>query len=68
MTWNIEGAHVTGKYMNTFAFAGIVTHSRVKYGGRVQHTVLLDSPIEVYGSIRDTILVQDTADEFEIGG
>jgi hypothetical protein len=68
MNWNIEGAHVKGMYMNTFAFAGVVTHSRVMLGGRVQHTVALDSDINVYGAVRDTILIQNSRDEFEITG
>ena len=66
MSWNIEGAHVTGLYMNVFPFAGIVTESRVKYGGQVQHTVKLDSPIEVFGATRNTILIDRDAESFEI--
>ena len=61
-TWHKEGLVVSGKYLNQFPFSGVVTLSRVKYGGSVQHTIKLHTPIEVYGSMREIILV----DELEV--
>jgi hypothetical protein len=58
MNWNLEGLHVTGLYMDEFPVAGLVTLSRVKYGGDVQHTVVLDEPIKIYGiDVRERVLL-----------
>jgi hypothetical protein len=58
MNWNLEGLHVTGLYMDEFPVAGLVTLSRVKYGGDVQHTVVLDEPINIYGiHVRERVLL-----------
>ena len=35
--------------------------SRVAYGGRVKHTVVLDEPLIVYGAERDRVIL-DMAD------
>jgi hypothetical protein len=44
--------------METFPVAGLVTLSRVKYGGDVQHTVVLDEPIKIYGpEVRERVLL-----------
>jgi hypothetical protein len=55
--WNLEGLHVTGMYMGDYPVSGRVVLSRVKYGGGVQHTVVLDNPINVYSSERDRVLL-----------
>jgi hypothetical protein len=60
MSWNREGQRVVGRYMGTFLVSGKVTESRVKYGGTVQHTVLLDQPLEVYGRSAAVLLLDDT--------
>ena len=44
--WNLEGLTVTGKYMD-HEVTGKVELSRVAYGGRVKHTVVLDEPIQL---------------------
>ena len=59
MSWNLEGLHVTGNYMGNFPCAGRVTLSRVKYGGGVQHTVKLDQPLQVYSTVRETVLLDN---------
>jgi hypothetical protein len=56
--WNLEGMKVWGTYLNTFPVGGTVTESRVKYGGKVCHTVKLNSPIEVFGAIRETVILE----------
>jgi len=55
MNWNLEGLFVEGMYISEFPVIGKVVLSRVKYGGGVQHHVVLETPIEVYGVMRDRI-------------
>lgn len=55
--WNLEGLHVNGLYMGIFPISGRVELSRVKYGGGVQHTVVLDKSIAVYNVERDRVLL-----------
>jgi len=45
--WNFEGMIVEGKYMGEYPVKGRVELSRVKYGGKVQHTVVLEEPISL---------------------
>ena len=54
--WNLEGQIVRGVYFNV-PVEGVVTLSRVKYGGEVQHTVDLFFPITMYGQERTTVLL-----------
>lgn len=70
MNWNLEGKQVNGLYMGLFPYSGLVTESRVKYGGKVQHTVIVDEPFKVYGEMRHVVLVgvdeiNRIVDEFE---
>lgn len=60
MKWDLTGERVNGLYMGMFPYVGTVESSRVKYGGAVQHTVIVDEPIRVYGALRDRILVSVT--------
>jgi hypothetical protein len=55
--WNLEGLHVTGMYMGEFPVSGRVESSRVKYGGGIQHTVVLDQSVEIYSQVRDRLLL-----------
>ena len=57
MNWNLEGLKVDAKYMNEFPVSGKVDLSRVKYGGGVARHLVLDTAIEVYGQIRDRVIV-----------
>lgn len=57
MSWDFTGKRVHGVYLQEFPFAGTVSESRVKFGGRVQHTVELDAPINIFGLDRDRILI-----------
>jgi hypothetical protein len=54
--WNLEGQNVRGEYFGV-PVEGIVTLSRVKYGGTVQHTVELFFPITMFGEERTTVLL-----------
>jgi len=46
MSWVLDGKRITARYMGV-TVTGVVESSRVKYGGRVQHTVLLDAPVQL---------------------
>ena len=57
--WNLEGLHVTGLYMGVFPVSGRVELSRVKYGGGIQHTIVLDHPVQIYDTMRDRLLLDN---------
>jgi len=57
MSWDFTGKRVHGVYLDTHPFEGTVVESRVKFGGRVQHTVELDATLNIFGLNRDRILV-----------
>lgn len=59
--WVLEGLRVKGKYLGEFHISGHVELSRVAYGGKVKHTVVLDYPIEVYGAVRDRVILDHEA-------
>lgn len=59
--WNLQGLRVTGLYLNEIQVAGKVELSRVAYGGKIKHTVVLDKPVDVYGSVRDRVIVDHEA-------
>ena len=55
--WNLEGRTVTGNYMGEIPVEGVVTLSRVTYGGGINHHVDLNVPIDVYGAKRDSVIL-----------
>jgi hypothetical protein len=57
MQWNLENLKVSARYLGDFSVQGVVTLSRVQYGGAVCHHIKLDLPLVVYGAIRDTVIV-----------
>ena len=59
MSWNLTGKRINGLYLGMWPYTGTVMESRVKYGGKVQHTVQVDEPFKVYGEVRETILVDE---------
>ena len=59
MSWKREGQVVAGIYLKSYTVIGTVESSRVKYGGSVQHTVVLSQPIEVFGTPRDRLLLDE---------
>ena len=46
MSWVLDGSRIKAKYLGDTIVEGIVTDSRVKYGGEVQYTVKLDKPVQ----------------------
>lgn len=59
MSWNLEGQRVAGVYLGAYTVSGTVTESRVKYGGKVQHTVKLDTPMVVFGRNAEVLLLDN---------
>lgn len=55
----LDGQRVIGMYMGDIAVSGTVRHSRVTYGGRMSHHVNLDNPINVYGAVRESLILDD---------
>jgi hypothetical protein len=55
--WDLQGMIVTGKYIGEFNITGKVRVSRIAFGGGIKHHIDLDTPIEVYGSIRDSVII-----------
>jgi hypothetical protein len=53
----LDGRRVVGMYMGEYPVSGIVRLSRVKYGGGMSHHVTLNSPIKVYGAVRESIIL-----------
>ena len=59
--WNLEGMKVKATYLDEFPVEGTVELSRVAYGGSIKHTVVLKSQLEVYGSLRDRVIVDHSS-------
>ena len=57
MNWNLEGLCVIGKYLGEIPITGKVRLSRVKYGGGISHHVELIFPREIYGTMRETVII-----------
>lgn len=57
MGWNKDGHTVKAEYLGSHIVSGVVTESRVKYGGKVQYTVKLDNPISLPGRVADILLI-----------
>ena len=48
-----QGQWVIAKYLDSTWVTGIVQETRVKYGGKVQHSILSDSPTYIGEELRD---------------
>jgi len=47
--WNLEGMQIEGTYLDVVEVSGRVTHSRVAYGGGVEHLVKIDNGFSAVG-------------------
>jgi len=56
--WNLENMIVSGQYMGEIPVTGKVRLSRVKYGGEISHHVELDTPLELFGELRNTVILE----------
>jgi hypothetical protein len=54
----LDGRRVVGMYMGDYPVSGIVRLSRIKYGGGMSHHVTLNSPIEVFGAVRESVILE----------
>ena len=54
--WNLEGYHVKANYLD-YSVTGNVELSRVAYGGKVVHTIVLDKPQNFYGGMRTRAII-----------
>ena len=63
MNWNLEGLRVSATYLEEIPVTGHVTLSRVAYGGRVNHHIQLDTPINIYGAERDSVIIEHSTIE-----
>ena len=57
-----KGQWVIAKYIDSAWVTGIVQETRVKYGGKVQHQIVSDSPTYVNEELREvgsTFLVEE---------
>jgi len=65
MGWNFEGLFVEANYCGDIPVRGTVVHSRVAYGGRVEHHVELEDGINWKNKIvrpkGDVIIVDNSA-------
>ena len=57
--WILDGARVRGLYLEQFEVEGTVIDSRITYGGGVKYTIALDTPMDVYGALRETVNIYD---------
>jgi hypothetical protein len=55
--WDLEGLTVSGLYLGSIPVKGKVDLSRVEYGGEVSHHVQLESPINIYGEMRERVIL-----------
>lgn len=46
MSWILDGQKIKANYLGT-PVTGTVMSSRVKYGGKVQYSVKLDTPVQL---------------------
>ena len=65
MAWDRAGEQVAGTYLG-HTVSGVVTESRGKYGGAVQHTLQLAQPLTLFGTER-TVVLMDERDLFKKG-
>jgi hypothetical protein len=57
-----KGQWVIAKYLDSAWVTGIVMETRVKYGGKVQHSIISDSPTYIGEELREsgsTFLVEE---------
>ena len=45
MSWIKDGIRVRARYLGSQSVVGVVTESRVRYGGKVCYTLQLNSPV-----------------------
>ena len=64
MGWNKEFHTVKAMYLSEYPVIGVVTETRIRYGGSIQHELKLKEPLwmpwsDVDDEPRTTVLVND---------
>lgn len=64
--WVKDGKRVNAKYLGSEPVTGLIVESRVRYGGRVCYTVVLDQPQQFpWRSDPATVVIVDQAEIVE---
>ena len=65
--WVKDGVCVHARYLGTQPVTGVVTESRVKYGGKVCYTVSLNPPVQLpwRSEPTDVVIVDENEIDFE---
>ena len=68
MTWVKDGIRVQARYLGSEKVTGVVTESRVRYGGKVCYTVQLDNPVTFpwRSEPADVVIVDETEIDAEM--
>ena len=67
--WNLVGQRIRARYFGDQEVEGRVVESRVKYGGRVQHTVEFDQPIQLrWRALKAVRILIDHEEVIEVAG
>lgn len=65
-----KGQWIIAKYLDQAWVTGIVMETRVKYGGKVQHSIVSDSPTYVNDELREVgstfLVLEDDVSEAQI--
>jgi hypothetical protein len=59
MGWNKDGSTIKALYLSEYMVTGVVTESRVRYGGTVSYHIDLTEPLYVFGSVREQVIVDE---------
>jgi hypothetical protein len=59
MGWNKDGSTIKALYLSEHIVRGTVIESRVKYGGTVSYWLKLENPTFIFGSLRETLMVDE---------
>lgn len=59
MGWNKDGSTIKALYLSEYLVTGVVTESRVRYGGDVSYHIDLVEPLYIFGSLRECVIVNE---------
>jgi hypothetical protein len=67
-SWIKDGIRVRARYLGSESVVGVVTESRVRYGGKVCYTVILDQPTQFpwRSDPADVVIVDQTEIDAEL--
>jgi hypothetical protein len=59
MGWNKDGSTIKALYLSEYLVTGVVTESRVRYGGSVSYHIDLVDPLYIFGSVREEVIIDE---------